>query len=161
MGQWSNQGGKRDHPCLCQRQLHRWLPWVYVVAAVAVGGHVCSWSPGSPGYSKCLSPSNTSTLNSVWAEVPHSLCPLPPSAPSSCLAVMPPLRTSGLAAGWQKGLTWEWISQAMTSGRQLVLPAGPSAGCLSDFAGWPEPVWGSGQRSVPAVCLCEVSTLLD
>lgn len=41
----------------------------------------------------------------------------------------------GLAAVGQKDLAWGWVSQAVTSGHQLVLPAGPSAGCLSDFAG--------------------------
>lgn len=59
---------------------------------------------------------------------PPTLCPLPPSVPSSGLDVASPLGTGGLAAGWQRGCTWRWISQAVTSGHRLVLPVGPSAG---------------------------------
>ena len=72
-----------------------------------------------------------STLLTTWIQHEESsppLCPLPPSVPSSGLDMASFLKMGGLAAGWQRGRTWRWIAQAVTSGHQLVLPAGPSAG---------------------------------
>ena len=70
----------------------------------------------------------SSHLGFNMRRAPLTLCPLPPSVPSSGLDVASPLGTGGLAAGWQRGCTWRWISWAVTSGHRLVLPVGPSAG---------------------------------
>ena len=125
-----------DPQCLCQRQLRRWSLWLQSFAVLATDVHMHIWRPESLRYGQMPFPTLPSIpLDSPMSREPQLLCPLPPSAPSPGLAVVPCLRMGRLAAVWQKGLAWGWISQAATSGRQLVLPAGPSAGCLSDFAG--------------------------
>lgn len=126
---------KDGHRCLCQRQLHRWSPWVHLVDVLAAGG---PWTFGGRDplvWTKAPPHPAHPPLGVSCEPSSHPLWPLPPSAPSSGLAAMPSCWTGGLAGVWQRGLASSWISQAVTSGRQLVLPAGPCVGCLSDFAG--------------------------
>lgn len=63
--------------CLCQRQVHRWSPWVQLVAVLATGGYINSWRPESLGYSKWPSTLHPPRiLDSTWGELPplSALC---------------------------------------------------------------------------------------
>lgn len=105
------------------------------VISLPAHGHGRFWSPESLGCGPLpLSALHTTPSASVASRASHPLCPLPPSAPSSGWAVVPSLRTGGLAAVCQKGLAQGWISQAVTSGVSLSSQLDPvPAACLTSL----------------------------
>lgn len=141
--------------CLCQRQCTggplgcSWLPSWPQVAVWTVGGQRALGIASDPQHS---------TLLASWIQheesSPHSL----PSA--TVCSLLRPGHGFLSQDGWTGSRLAERSPLEMDcSSCDIWASACPPSWtlCWSECAGWTEPVCGSGQRSVPAVCLSEVS----